>query len=126
MRILDFQLHMPKLIQNMKPRIPSLLLTTTLIAILPALAGEPGEHPVDQKNKEFSQTEITIKPGEKIVFNNGDTVTHNVFSNSKVNPFHIKIQQPGSSSTVQFENEGVTEVRCAIHPKMKLMVTVKN
>lgn len=110
----------------MNSRLPSLLATTTLLAILPALAGEPGEHAVDQKNKEFSQTEITIKPGEKLVFNNSDNVTHNVFSNSKVNPFHIKIQQPGSSSTVQFEQEGVTEVRCAIHPKMKLLVTVKH
>lgn|SRR5690348_5159680 len=110
----------------MKSRLPSLFATVTLLAILPVLAGEPGEHPVDQKNKEFSQTEITIKPGEKLVFNNSDTVTHNVFSNSKVNPFHIKIQQPGSSSTVQFEQEGVTEVRCAIHPKMKLLVTVKH
>lgn len=117
---------MLKSIKNMNSRTSSLLLSVILIAILPAFAGEPGEHPVDQKNKEFSQTEIAIKPGEKLVFNNGDTVTHNVFSNSKVNPFHIKIQQPGSSSTVQFENEGVTEVRCAIHPKMKLMVTVKN
>ena len=122
----DAKTNILKSSENMKPRIPSLLLTTTLIAILPAFAGEPGEHPVDQKNKEFSQTDITIKPGEKVVFNNSDTVTHNVFSNSKVYPFHIKIQQPGSSSTVQFGNEGVTEVRCAIHPKMKLMVTVKN
>lgn len=110
----------------MKTRNPSLLLTAVMIAILPVLAGEPGEHPVDQKDKEFSQTEITIKPGEKVLFKNSDNVTHNVFSNSKVNPFHIKIQQPGSTSTVQFDQEGVTEVRCAIHPKMKLMVTVKN
>jgi plastocyanin len=105
----------------------SLLLTVALVAALPVLAADSSaEHPVDQKDKEFSQTEITIKPGEKVVFKNSDTVTHNVFSNSKVNPFTIKIQQPGSSSTVQFDQEGVTEVRCAIHPKMKLLVNVKN
>lgn len=109
----------------MKTRASSLS-TLVLILVLPVLAGEPGEHSVDQKDREFSQTEITIKPGEKLVFKNSDAVTHNVFSNSKVNPFHIKIQQPGSSSTVAFEAEGVTEVRCAIHPKMKLIVTVKN
>lgn len=109
----------------MKLRNPSTALTLSLLALLPALAGESGEHKVNQKDKEFSQTEITIKPGEKVVFQNDDTVTHNVFSNSKINPFNIKIQQPGGSSTVQFDSEGVTEVRCAIHPKMKLMVTVK-
>ena len=110
----------------MKTRVSPPLLTAVLIAAFPVLAGDTGEHALDQKGREFSQTEITIKPGEKIVFRNSDDVTHNVFSNSKVNPFHIKIQQPGSSSTVQFDQEGVTEVRCAIHPKMKLLVTVKN
>ena len=80
---------------------------------------------VKQKNREFSTTEITIKPGEKVVFQNDDDVTHNVFSTSKVNPFTIKIQKPGESSSVDFATEGVTEVRCAIHPKMKLTVTVK-
>lgn len=109
----------------MKLHRPSAALTLTLLLLLPALAGEPVEHTITQKDKEFSKTEITIKPGEKIVFDNKDNVTHNVFSNSKINPFHIKIQQPGSSSTVPFESEGVTEVRCAIHPKMKLLVTVK-
>lgn len=89
------------------------------------LAQAVGEHPVDQKDKEFSQVEITVKPGEKVVFKNSDSVTHNVFSNSKINPFTIKVQKPGESSTVEFKDEGVTEVRCAIHPKMKLTVTVK-
>jgi plastocyanin len=93
---------------------------------LPALANDPKEHAVDQKDKEFSVTEITVKPGDKLTFKNGDSVTHNVFSNSKANAFTIKIQQPGQSSTVDFKDEGVTEVRCAIHPKMKLLVTVKN
>jgi plastocyanin len=101
------------------------ILTLSILAILPLLAADSKEHTINQKDKEFSQTEITIKPGEKIVFQNSDAVTHNVFSNSKVNPFHIKIQQPGNSSTVQFADEGTTEVRCAIHPRMKLMVTVK-
>ena len=66
-----------------------------------------------------------MKPGEKLVFKNNDSVTHNVFSISKVNPFAIKIQQPGQESTIEFKDEGVSEVRCAIHPKMKLLVTVK-
>jgi plastocyanin len=89
-------------------------------------ADAPAEHPVNQKDKEFSVTEITIKPGEQVLFKNDDSVTHNVFSNSKANAFTIKIQKPGETSTVEFKDEGVTEVRCAIHPKMKLVVTVKN
>jgi plastocyanin len=101
-------------------------LTLALCGVTLIFAGDaPGEHTVVQQNKEFSVTEITVKPGEKVHFKNSDEVTHNVFSNSKINPFNIKIQQPGGTSTVEFKDEGVSEVRCAIHPKMKLLVTVK-
>lgn len=96
------------------------------LACVSVCANDPKNHPVDQKDKEFSVTEITVKPGENVVFMNSDSVTHNVFSNSKVNAFTIKVQKPGESSTIAFKEEGVTEVRCAIHPKMKLVVTVKN
>lgn len=89
------------------------------------LAEVASEHKVIQKDREFSNQEITIKPGEKVVFQNDDEVTHNVFSTSKANAFSIKVQKPGEASTVDFTEEGVTEVRCAIHPKMKLTVTVK-
>ena len=92
---------------------------------LVALAEVTKETKVNQKNREFSATEITVKPGEKVVFQNDDEVTHNVFSTSKANAFTIKVQKPGEASTVDFTEEGVTEVRCAIHPKMKLTVTVK-
>lgn len=104
------------------------LILTSLLGGLACvvLAQAVKEHKIDQKDREFSAAEITIKPGEKVVFHNSDEVTHNVFSTSKANPFTIKVQKPGESSTVDFNEEGVTEVRCAIHPKMKLTVTVKN
>lgn len=102
------------------------ILVTLLCGLAVAVCAEAiKECTVTQKDRTFSNTEITIKPGEKVVFQNDDEVTHNVFSTSKVNPFTIKVQKPGESSTVDFTEEGVTEVRCAIHPKMKLIVTVK-
>ncbi len=104
----------------MKLRIPLI----ASIAALTLAAGE-SEHVITQQDKAFSTTEITIKPGDKLVFKNSDEVVHNVFSVSKDNPFTIKVQQPGESTPVWFTNAGVTEVRCSIHPKMKLLVTVK-
>jgi plastocyanin len=103
------------------------LLTTVLLGgvALVVWAEAAKETTINQKNREFSSTEITIKPGEKLVFQNNDEVTHNVFSTSKANAFTIKVQKPGEASTVDFTEEGTTEVRCAIHPKMKLTVTVK-
>ena len=83
------------------------------------------DHDVTQKDRTFSQTEITIKPGDSITFKNGDDVTHNVFSMTPGMEFDLRRQAPGASSTVPFAKEGTVEVRCSIHPKMKLMVTVK-
>jgi len=89
-------------------------------------ADEPKNHRIEQKNREFSIVEITIKPGEQLEFCNLDDVTHNVFSKSATNAFNLKTQKPGSSSAVEFKEIGTTEVRCAIHPAMKLIVHVKN
>jgi plastocyanin len=83
-------------------------------------------HRVEQKNREFSTREILLKRGERIEFCNADEVTHNVFSRSTANAFNIKTQPPGQSSFVEFKETGTTEVRCAIHPTMKLIVTVTN
>ncbi len=98
------------------------ILCAGLAAALPSLAED---REIGQKDRAFSQTEITIKPGDSIVFKNLDDVTHNVFSITPGMEFDIRRQAPGGSSKVPFTREGVAEVRCSIHPKMKLLVTVK-
>lgn len=98
------------------------ILCASVMAAAPAAAAE---HVVIQKDRAFSQVAITVSPGDSIIFKNSDDITHNVFSVSQGMEFEIRRQTPGSSSTIPFEKEGVAEVRCAIHPKMKLIVTVK-
>ena len=83
------------------------------------------DHQITQKDRSFNRTEITVKPGDKIVFKNEDAVTHNVFSLTPGMEFDLRRQAPGASSTVPFDKEGTAEVRCSIHPKMKLLVTVQ-
>jgi plastocyanin len=82
------------------------------------------DHQIIQKDRSFSQSQITIKVGDKIVFQNADDVTHNVFSITPGMEFDLRRQAPGASSSVPFDKAGVAEVRCSIHPKMKLIVTV--
>jgi plastocyanin len=79
---------------------------------------------ISQKNQEFSQKEISIKVGDTIVFANEDNVTHNVFSASENFEFDSLMQDVGKNSPVRFTKVGVFDIRCAIHPKMKLKVTV--
>jgi plastocyanin len=80
---------------------------------------------VSQKGKVFSVQTLTIKPGEQVIFKNDDDVVHNVFANSKGNEFNLKAQAPGSQNGQVFKNEGVVDVRCAFHPRMKLTIVVK-
>lgn len=94
-------------------------------ALLLASAAAAGEHHVSQKGKVFAPTELRVKAGDKIVFRNDDDVTHNVFSRTEGSEFNVKLQEPGSDSPVVMEKPGVVDVRCAIHPAMKLRVVVE-
>jgi plastocyanin len=101
----------------------------TAVALLAGGSGfgashEP-RHVVGQKGKQFSAAAISMRRGEAIRFVNDDTVTHNVFSQSPAAPFNLKLQRPGQSEDVRFENPGTAVVRCAIHPMMRLEVTVE-
>jgi plastocyanin len=89
------------------------------------LARAAGKQTVQQKNKAFSTTELTVKVGDVLEFKNDDDVAHNVFSTSATQAFNTKIQPPGASAEVTFSTEGVVQVRCAIHPQMKLTVHVE-
>ena len=104
-----------------KPLILGTLVAVGISAIAIAGAGVT----VSQKDKAFSEKEITIKPGEAVTFKNDDTVAHNVFSATEGMEFNLKNQAPGSESSQTFDKEGDCEIRCAIHPKMKLTVHVK-
>jgi len=103
-------------------RIAYLTLTLTMF-----LAGDApaAEHLITQKNTAFSAAEIKIKRGDAIVFKNEDIVPHNVFTAAKANQFNSNVQQPGESVTIPFKQEGTAELRCVMHPTMKLMVEVK-
>ena len=80
---------------------------------------------VKQGNKKFEPNKVTLKVGDSIKFVNDDTITHNVHSRSPGHKFDLGGQKPGTSVTHKFTKAGKVKIRCAIHPKMKLTVTVK-
>jgi plastocyanin len=84
------------------------------------------EATVTQKGIAFQPAQITIKPGDSIVFVNQDGFGHNVYSESANGAFDIGLQQPNQRTAVPFRRDGTFEVQCRIHPKMKLKVTVQN
>jgi len=82
------------------------------------------EHVVEEKDKQFSQPSIRIQRNDAIRFVNADSIAHSVFARSPVADFNVQLQVPGSSDVVRFTKPGVVEVRCAIHPGMKIKVEV--
>jgi plastocyanin len=113
--------------RNMSARALTILALSvlTLSALSVSRVVSAGEkHVVTQKGKSFSVTQLKVKVGDVVEFKNDDDVSHNVFSVSKIQPFNTKMQTPGSEAAVTFTNEGTVEVRCAIHPGMKLQIQV--
>jgi plastocyanin len=81
---------------------------------------------ISQKGRVFSETAITLKKGEAITFVNDDNIAHNIFSQGPIQEFNLGTQSPGSSAPVTFSKAGEVTVLCAIHPRMKLVVTVND
>lgn len=107
-----------------------------LIALLTAVAimfsGNlyAAEFLVDQHNKTFEKDgaaidKLTINVGDVIRFRNEDPFFHNIFSLSDLKTFDLGSFPKGESKTVTFDQAGVIEIECAIHPEMFLELTVK-
>ena len=99
-----------------------LLTLALMLAPLHAMAAQ--EFVVTQKDKSFSTKALTIKAGDKLVFKNEDSFSHNIFSLTDAQPFDLGTFGNGQSKAVTYAKPGKYEVECAIHPDMHLMVTV--
>ncbi len=101
----------------------------SLAAMLIALHGGgayAANQVVTQKGKQFSPRVLDIKVGDTVTFRNDDKHRHNVYSRTSGHTFRIKKQKPGQSNDVVFDRTGEIKVRCAMHPKMKMVITVTN
>ena len=100
-----------------------ILLTLAIVAGLSAGALAATQM-VHQQGRMFSAESLSVRKGDALTFLNDDTVPHNVMSASKGNEFNLGSLPPGSSTDVSFKETGDVQVICAIHPRMKMMVTV--
>jgi plastocyanin len=80
---------------------------------------------VNQVNKSFDPGAVTIKAGDTIDFANGDTIAHNVYTRGSPQDFSLGTMKPGADKKVTFSAPGSYDVKCAIHPGMKMTVTVQ-
>lgn len=90
-----------------------------------SLAAYAADTTVTQSHTSFDVDSATLKAGDNIVFSNKDDVTHNIqVVNSDGDVDDKGLQKPGTDIKANFAKAGEYKVRCAIHPKMKMTVTV--
>src|SRR5687767_12275764 len=94
----------------------------------PALSAEPpknGEHPqIAQRNKAFQPALLVVSRGTTVEFPNWDPFSHNVFSRSRAAQFDLDRYEQGASKSYTFNNPGVVQLFCNIHPQMKAVLVV--
>ena len=98
-------------------------LASLLVGLVPA-DGAQDAHTIVQTGRAFHPSETTIGRGETLVFSNHDAFIHQIYVKSNVMSFDSDEQPPGQDVSVTFPANGTFEVRCHIHPKMSLIVTV--
>ena len=95
-----------------------------LLAACPAYANAPTL--ITQKNLAFSLTSLTLAVGDKLTIHNADDVTHNITVKDGGGDLDdLGLQKPTQDVSYNFDAKGSYRVICSIHPRMKLIVTVK-
>ena len=81
-----------------------------------------GDHVVSQKGRAFHPTDVTINRGETLTFTNEDSFIHQIYVDSL---FDSEEKAPGENLNETFPDTGTFQVRCHIHPTMRMTVHVK-
>jgi len=93
-----------------------------LFALAPIAAFADEAHTIVQQGRTFRPGEIAINRGETLTFTNNDEFIHQIYVSGL---FDSDERAPGQNISESFPDAGTFEVRCHIHPKMKLVVHVK-
>ena len=78
---------------------------------------------IDQKGMQFIPHVLAVVRGTTVRFNNGDTVSHNVFSPDG-EKYNLGTWGHGESKTYTFKNSGVYHQLCNVHPEMGAIIAV--
>jgi plastocyanin len=77
---------------------------------------------VVQKGRAFRPSEVSIARGDTVTFTNDDNYIHQVYVEGL---FDSTEKAPGENLNETFPQTGTFQVRCHIHPTMKLTVRVR-
>jgi len=80
---------------------------------------------VHQRNKVFDPGRVEIPRGESIQFTNEDPFIHHLYIESPNFTYDSGDQRPGRTIKIGFDQPGEYVLKCAIHLKMQLEISVK-
>ena len=82
---------------------------------------------VSQKNRQFAPGLISVARDQSVTIVNDDgDLLHHVYVESDSFNFDSGDQQPGGIARITFSVPGEYKVLCGIHPKMRLVVEVRD
>ena len=78
----------------------------------------PRTHTVNQVALTFVPYIEVLRPGDRVVFHNGDRTRHHVYSFSAAKSFEFMLSPGQNSESLELERAGVVAVGCNIHDSM--------
>jgi plastocyanin len=100
-----------------------LVAALALLLATPALASQPVI--VVQKGRMFHPDNITIRAGQTVYFENKDEFLHQIYVYKGNIDYDSREQPPGETLHITFPRRGTYEIRCHIHPTMRLTIHVR-
>ncbi len=99
--------------------------TIACAIILSAGLAGAAELTVSQKKRIFDPKLLNAKLGDTVLLDNDDRYAHNLYSETPGFEFSVRKQMPGDKDSIRLDKRGNFEVRCIIHPRMKMTVNVE-
>ncbi len=90
------------------------------LASVSALAFASTNHVVSQRGIAFEVDTLTVAPGDTVEFANDDRTKHHIYARKGPTDFESRLIRPRQSYSVTITEQGVWEVGCKIHPRMRL------
>jgi plastocyanin len=102
-------------------------LATKLAATSPAPTTAPSASPitVEIDNFNFKPKELTVKPGQTVIWINHDDVPHTATMKGKSPTFDSKMLDTDEQYSFTFKNAGTYPYYCKVHPHMTATIVVK-
>ena len=92
---------------------------------LQAAANSDTSPVISQKNRTYAPGSVTVRAGETVRIINDDIFLHHAFVDSETLQYDSGSMEEGETRDIAFPVAGEYTIKCAIHPKMRLKVTVE-